>query len=109
MQACPLLALSGHGPAHCTCPLLGVKPTGVSHRGVSTNGPKRAFAIIGEPGRTWVCRRFVTLGCKSFACWIGFPMDSTAQEIALLAVVGVIAGLLPSTIAERRGIRLAAD
>ena len=36
-------------------------------------------------------------------------MDFTAQEIALLALVGVIAGLLPSTIAERRGIRLAAD
>ena len=36
-------------------------------------------------------------------------MDFTAQEIALLALVGVIAGLLPSTIAERRGVRLAAD
>jgi uncharacterized membrane protein YeaQ/YmgE (transglycosylase-associated protein family) len=36
-------------------------------------------------------------------------MDFTAQEIALLALVGIIAGLLPSTIAERRGIRLAAD
>jgi uncharacterized membrane protein YeaQ/YmgE (transglycosylase-associated protein family) len=36
-------------------------------------------------------------------------MDFTAQEIALLVLVGVIAGLLPSTIAERRGIRLAAD
>ncbi|MGC1744164.1 MAG: hypothetical protein WA754_16605 [Pseudolabrys sp.] len=23
----PLLALSGHGPVHCTCPLLGVKRT----------------------------------------------------------------------------------
>ena len=36
-------------------------------------------------------------------------MDFTVFEIALLALVGVIAGLLPSTIAERRGIRLAAD
>ena len=36
-------------------------------------------------------------------------MDFTAHEIALLVLVGVIAGLLPSTIAERRGIRLAAD
>src|SRR4029079_11408621 len=37
------------------------------------------------------------------------PMDFTVPEIALLALVGVIAGLLPSTIAERRGVRLAAD
>jgi uncharacterized membrane protein YeaQ/YmgE (transglycosylase-associated protein family) len=36
-------------------------------------------------------------------------MIFTGQEIALLVLVGVIAGLLPSTIAERRGIRLAAD
>ena len=36
-------------------------------------------------------------------------MDFTGQEIALLVLVGVIAGLLPSTIADRRGIRLAAD
>jgi uncharacterized membrane protein YeaQ/YmgE (transglycosylase-associated protein family) len=36
-------------------------------------------------------------------------MDFTVPEIALLALVGVIAGLLPSTIAERRGVRLAAD
>jgi uncharacterized membrane protein YeaQ/YmgE (transglycosylase-associated protein family) len=36
-------------------------------------------------------------------------MDFTVPEIALLALVGVIAGLLPSTIAERKGIRLAAD
>ena len=36
-------------------------------------------------------------------------MDFTLQEVALLLLVGVIAGLLPSTIAERRGIRLAAD
>ena len=36
-------------------------------------------------------------------------MDFTIPEIALLALVGIIAGLLPSTIAERRGIRLAAD
>ena len=27
MAGCPLLALSGHGPVHCTCPLLGVKRT----------------------------------------------------------------------------------
>jgi hypothetical protein len=37
------------------------------------------------------------------------PMDFTLQEVALIVLVGVIAGLLPSTIAERRGIRLAAD
>ena len=37
------------------------------------------------------------------------PMDLTVPEIALLALVGLIAGLLPSTLAERRGIRLAAD
>src|SRR4029079_2546797 len=37
------------------------------------------------------------------------PMDFTVPEIALLALVGVIAGLLPSTIAERKGVRLAAD
>lgn len=36
-------------------------------------------------------------------------MIFTGQEITLLVLVGVIAGLLPSTIAERRGIRLAAD
>ena len=36
-------------------------------------------------------------------------MDLTVPEIALLALVGLIAGLLPSTLAERRGIRLAAD
>jgi len=36
-------------------------------------------------------------------------MDFTAQEIALLVLVGVTAGLLPSMFAERRGIRLAAD
>jgi uncharacterized membrane protein YeaQ/YmgE (transglycosylase-associated protein family) len=36
-------------------------------------------------------------------------MIFTGQEIALLVLVGVIAGLLPSTIADRRGIRLAAD
>jgi hypothetical protein len=36
-------------------------------------------------------------------------MDFTLQEVALLLLVGIIAGLLPSTIAERRGIRLAAD
>src|SRR6185503_15153326 len=36
-------------------------------------------------------------------------MDFTVFEIALLALVGVIAGLLPSTIAERKGVRLAAD
>src|SRR5215813_4832440 len=36
-------------------------------------------------------------------------MDFTLQEVALIVLVGVIAGLLPSTIAERRGIRLAAD
>ena len=36
-------------------------------------------------------------------------MIFTGQEIALLVLVGIIAGLLPSTIAERRGIRLAAD
>jgi hypothetical protein len=36
-------------------------------------------------------------------------MDFTLQEVALLLLVGVIAGLLPSTIAERRGTRLAAD
>ena len=36
-------------------------------------------------------------------------MDFTAQEFALIVLVGVIAGLLPSTIAERRGLRLAAD
>ena len=36
-------------------------------------------------------------------------MDFTVPEIALLALVGIIAGLLPSTIVERRGIRLAAD
>jgi hypothetical protein len=36
-------------------------------------------------------------------------MDFTLQEIALLALVGIVAGLLPSTLAERRGIRLAAD
>ena len=37
------------------------------------------------------------------------PWISQSPEIALLALVGIIAGLLPSTIAERRGIRLAAD
>jgi hypothetical protein len=36
-------------------------------------------------------------------------MDFTLPEVALIVLVGVIAGLLPSTIAERRGIRLAAD
>jgi hypothetical protein len=36
-------------------------------------------------------------------------MDFTAQEFALIVLVGIIAGLLPGTIAERRGIRLAAD
>jgi len=36
-------------------------------------------------------------------------MDFTLQETALIVLVGIIAGLLPSTIAERRGIRLAAD
>lgn len=36
-------------------------------------------------------------------------MDFTVPEIALLVLVGVIAGLLPSTIAERRGLRLAGD
>src|SRR5262245_34942896 len=36
-------------------------------------------------------------------------MDFTLQEVALLLLVGVTAGLLPSTIAERRGTRLAAD
>src|SRR5262245_56022375 len=37
------------------------------------------------------------------------PMDFTLQEMALIVLVGIIAGLLPSTIAERRGMRLAAD
>ena len=36
-------------------------------------------------------------------------MDFTLQEIALIVLGGIAAGLLPSTIAERRGIRLAAD
>jgi len=36
-------------------------------------------------------------------------MDFTLQEVALIVLVGVAAGLLPSTIADRRGIRLAAD
>ncbi|HET7805916.1 MAG TPA: lytic transglycosylase domain-containing protein [Pseudolabrys sp.] len=36
-------------------------------------------------------------------------MDFTLQEIALIVLVGIIAGLLPGTIAERRGIRLAGD
>ena len=36
-------------------------------------------------------------------------MDFTLPEVALIVLVGVIAGLLPSTIVERRGIRLAAD
>jgi hypothetical protein len=36
-------------------------------------------------------------------------MDFTPQEMALMVLVGIIAGLLPSTIAERKGIRLAAD
>ena len=36
-------------------------------------------------------------------------MDFTAQEIALIVLVGIIAGLLPGTIIERRGLRLAGD
>ena len=36
-------------------------------------------------------------------------MDFTAQEIALIVLVGVVAGLLPGTITERKGLRLAAD
>jgi len=36
-------------------------------------------------------------------------MDFTLPEVALMVLVGVIAGLLPSTIMDRRGVRLAAD
>src|SRR5262245_43399367 len=37
------------------------------------------------------------------------PMDFTFQEVALIVLVGIIAGLLPGTVAERRGTRVAAD
>jgi hypothetical protein len=37
------------------------------------------------------------------------PVNFTPAETALILLVGLIAGLLPSTIANRRGIRLAAD
>ena len=41
MQACPLLALSGHARVHCTCPLLGVKRTCLLHCDMSAFDPKR--------------------------------------------------------------------
>ena len=36
-------------------------------------------------------------------------MDFTAQTIALLLLVGLVVGLLPGTVTERRGLRLAGD
>jgi hypothetical protein len=41
---CPLLAQSGHGPVHRTCPLLRVKRTSLPHRKMSAFDPKRTSA-----------------------------------------------------------------
>jgi len=43
MQRCPLLAHSGHGLLHRTCPLLGVKRTCPFALHMSANDPKRTF------------------------------------------------------------------
>ena len=36
-------------------------------------------------------------------------MDFTAQTIALLLLAGLVVGLLPGTVTDRRGLRLAGD
>ena len=44
MQACLLLAQSGHTRVHCKCPFSGVKRTSLSHCKMSANDPKRTLA-----------------------------------------------------------------
>src|SRR5262245_34898511 len=41
--ACPLLAQSGHGLLHCTCPLSGVKRTSLFATHMSAFDPKRTW------------------------------------------------------------------
>ena len=43
MNACPLLALSGHERVHCTCPLSGAKQTFIFALQMSAYDPKRTF------------------------------------------------------------------
>ena len=43
ITVCTLLAQSRHTELHCTCPLLGVQRTSLSHRKMSAIDPKRTF------------------------------------------------------------------
>jgi hypothetical protein len=46
---CPLLALSGHAPVHCTCPLSSVKQTSRFALQMSAYDPKRtSIAAMGS-------------------------------------------------------------
>ena len=48
---CPLLALSGHAPVHCECPLSGVKRTYPIAVQMSANDPKRTLCSK----HSWPC------------------------------------------------------
>ena len=69
LSQCPLLALSGHGSMHRTCPLMGVKRTWAGAVQMSAFDPKRtstigAFQRVGD-GTPLVgaqCRRLCPFG-----------------------------------------------
>ena len=49
MSRCPLLAQSGHGLVHRTCPLLGVKQTSLFALHMSAYDPKRPCSTTTAP------------------------------------------------------------